>query len=117
MQNKEIGLATEEKSVKDSVENQLGSGKEGSGLSSTDRKLESGAGEDIFQDFGNDMDIIMENMYENFTKTNNMFSSFGLEMESGLDVIADEDLPEQNENFRKNLLESWKRRVKKVSRG
>ena len=88
-----------------------------SNKSSTGRKNQEIMDDGIFQDFGNDMDVIMENMYENLTKTNNMFSSLGVDMESGVNSLIrpDEDYLDKNRDFQKDFFKSWSRKTKKVN--
>ena len=116
LEQPEKQLATDSKSEKESLDNNLDSGMGISNKSSTGRKPEGIMEDEMFQDFGNDMDIIMENMYENFTKTNNMFSSLGVDMESGIDnmTLREDDNVKINGEFQNEFFNNWNRKDKKV---
>lgn len=117
-ENKEDKLGTEQKSDKDSVQNQLDSDQQRS-KNVSEPNSDGMMGMNEFDDYGQNMDIIMENMYENVTKTNHMFSSLGVkeDEENDLSIIYSQENTEQVDNdFRKNILKMSKHSLKNVSR-
>jgi hypothetical protein len=113
---KEYGLASELSSGKNSVNNNLNSANQASDQNSTGRKDQPDM-DDMFEGFENEMDIIMENSYENITKSNNMFSS--LDNEQDYEIIIDEEedqnIIKNDKIFEKKLLKKLKKKTTKVS--
>ena len=113
----EVGRATDGKSSKGSIENQLNSDLAKSDKSSTGRKddLLGGVDDNIFDDFGN-LDIIMENYKDDYSKTNHMFATNLTNIETDVDFSVDlgDNLDAETKKFEEEFFDSWKRKGKKV---
>jgi hypothetical protein len=116
LESEELALAGDGKSSKGSIENKLGSGANNSGKSSTGRKGELDLEMEMQGDMFQDMEIIMENYQEDFSKTHNMFTSLGVSMESEIENMVGLGVNNQkkNEEFQRDFFKGWGKRQKQV---
>jgi hypothetical protein len=115
--SKEGKLGDSTKSDQDSIQNELDSGNQNS-KNTSEPNSEGMMGMNEFDDYGQNMDIIMENIYENVTQTNNIFSSLGVQDDQDNDlstIYSQENIEEVDNEFKEKILKKNKRSLKDVS--